>query len=58
MQKCHWMEVVLNVKQGTLRYVINGTDYGNAFDNIDRTAKYRLVVTMEKCSKDCVIQLS
>ena len=49
------MEVVLNVKEGTLKYIINGTDYGNAVDDIDQTARYRLAVTLR--AKESVIEL-
>ena len=51
------MEIILNVKQGTLKYVINDTDYGIAFDSIDTSAKYRLAVSLSRLATDTVIKL-
>ena len=40
------MEIILDVKQRTLKHMINGTSYGNILDDIDLTNKSRLAVTI------------
>ena len=60
-QKCnkeeYTVEMILNVKEGTLRYIINDTDYGFAFDNIDKTKEYKLAVSLSRLSVGSKIQL-
>lgn len=51
------MEIILNVKEGTLRYIVNEKDYGIAFDNIDKTQKYRLAIRLCHTARDCVFEL-
>ena len=51
------LEMMLNVKDGTLKYIINGTDYDNAFVDIDTTKQYRLAVSLSRLAKDTVIKL-
>lgn len=51
------LEMILNMKDGTLRYIVNDEDYGVAFDNIDTTQKYRLAIRVCYNARDCVFQL-
>ena len=51
------MEVVLDVKMGELKYIVNDTDYGIAFDDIDQNKEYRLAISINSTSV-CSIQLS
>ena len=51
------MELILNMKDGTLSYTINGTDYGVAFENIDTTQSYRLAVSVSLRAKGSVVKL-
>ena len=51
------MEIILNVQEGSLKFVINGTDYGNVSKNLDKTKEYRLAITLRSNAKGCVIQL-
>ena len=39
------LEMILNLNQYTLRYKINGKDYGVAFEDIEKT-KYRAAIFM------------
>lgn len=52
------MEMILDVKKGTMKFIINNIDYGFAYTNIDRTKRYRLAVTVSGLAKDTVIELS
>ena len=56
-QQDNTIQIILDVNKGTLRYVINGNDYGVALDYIDKTKGYRLALTFHKASKDTVIEL-
>ena len=51
------IDIILDVKKGTLEYIINDTDYGVAFNNVDTMKKYRLAVSMNCKVKHSVIQL-
>lgn len=52
----HTLEMSLDVKQGTLKYVINGKDYGIAFDYVYES-KYRLAVTLSGRADGTIVQL-
>eukprot|EP01084_Bolivina_argentea_P038329 70863_1 len=41
----HMMHVILDMDKHTLSFIINGTDYGKAFD-VDKNSGYRLAVCM------------
>lgn len=49
--------MILNVKKGTLWYIVNNNDYGVAFDNIDVTKKYRLALRVLGKAEQIVFQL-
>ena len=51
------LEMILNVKEGTLRYIVNDKDYGNAFVSIDTTKRYRLAFRINPTATDFVFQL-
>ena len=44
------MSIILNLKNYTLSYIINGNDYGVAFKNI-KNASYRLAISMSNLGK-------
>ena len=51
------IEMILNMKEGTLRYIVNDKDYGIAFEDIDKTKKYRLAVRLNNHARKFVFQL-
>ena len=42
------IDINLDLNKGTLGFVINGTDYGVAYDNIDPDGEYKLFITLNK----------
>lgn len=40
------VEMILDLKKGTLGYVINGTDYGIARDDVDVNGEYKMFITI------------
>ena len=40
------IEMCLDLNKGTLSYIINGTNYGVAHDDIDTNKEYKLFITI------------
>ena len=44
------MEMILNLRQLTLSFVVNGTDFWVAFDGVSTKTTYRAVVSMNRAN--------